>query len=60
MTAAASGRVFCVHCDGPIRGEAVRIEPVEAGSGAHPDNYRHESCAPRTGASGRRGARPPR
>ncbi|MFJ8645475.1 hypothetical protein ACIRNI_05065 [Streptomyces sp. NPDC093546] len=54
---AASGRVFCVHCDRPIWGEAVRIETVEAGSGAHPDNYRHETCAPRTGvAPGHRAA----
>jgi hypothetical protein len=47
MTAPAGTR-FCVHCDFPIRGEAERVEPIEAGSGVHADEYRHPGCGPHT------------
>ncbi|WP_328313053.1 hypothetical protein OG432_24240 [Streptomyces sp. NBC_00442] len=35
---------FCLYCDRPIEGAAIRIRETEAGasmSGARPDNYRH-------------------
>ncbi|WP_328309221.1 hypothetical protein OG432_08185 [Streptomyces sp. NBC_00442] len=45
---------FCLYCDRPIEGFAIRIREADAGasmSGARPDNYRHvkgdPACRPR-------------